>query len=161
MSDVQLRRATDADAEAAADVFIDSFRAALPTVRRAHSDPDIRRYVSEVLVPQTECWVAVDDRDRVVAMMALKPGWVEQLYVAPDRLGQGIGRRLIDLAKKRSDGELQLWTFQVNARARRFYERNGFVASEMTDGSANEEREPDIRFVWRRAGAPGAAAHHQ
>jgi hypothetical protein len=102
MSDVELRRATDADAEAVADVFIDSFRAALPTVRRAHDDADVRRYVRDVLVAQTECWVAVDGSGRVVAMMSLKPGWVEQLYVAPDRLGDGIGRRVIGLAKERS-----------------------------------------------------------
>jgi GNAT superfamily N-acetyltransferase len=160
MSDVELRRATHADAEAVADVFLDSFRAALPTVKRAHDDADVRRYVRDVLIPRTECWVAVDDRGRVVAMMSLKPGWVEQLYVAPEHLGEGIGRRLLDLAKERSMGELQLWTFQVNDRARRFYERNGFVAAELTDGSGNEEREPDVRFVWPRAGG-GAAEHHE
>jgi GNAT superfamily N-acetyltransferase len=83
-------------------------------------------------------------------MMALKPGWVDQLYVAPDRLGEGIGRRLLELAKSRADADgLQLWTFQVNDRARRFYERNGFIEAELTDGSGNEEREPDVRYVWR------------
>lgn len=161
MSDVELRRATDADAEAVADVFIDSYRAALPTVKRAHDDADVRRYVREVLIAQTDCWVAVDSRGRLVAMMSLKPGWVEQLYVAPDHLGEGIGLRLIELAKARSAGELQLWTFQVNHRARRFYKRNGFIAAELTDGSANEEHEPDIRFVWRRARVDGAATHHE
>ena len=161
MTDVEVRRATGADADAVADVFIESFRATLPTVRRAHEDADVRRYVRDILVPQTECWVAVDRRGRVVAMMSLKPGWVAQLYVAPDLLGKGIGRQLLDLAKQRAPDELQLWTFQVNGRARRFYERNGFVAAEMTDGSANEEREPDVRFVWRRPDADGAPMHHE
>jgi GNAT superfamily N-acetyltransferase len=83
-------------------------------------------------------------------MMSLKPGWVDQLYVAPDRLGEGIGRRLLELAQSRAGADgLQLWTFQVNERARRFYERNGFELAEMTDGSGNEEREPDVRYVWR------------
>jgi hypothetical protein len=31
----------------------------------------------------------------------------------------------------------------------------------MTDGSANEEREPDIRFVWRRSDEYGAEMHHE
>ena len=44
---------------------------------------------------------------------------------------------------------LELWTFQINATAQRFYERHGFVAVDRTDGSANEEREPDIRYRWR------------
>ncbi len=47
---------------------------------------------------------------------------------------------------------LELWTFQVNARARRFYERHGFVEVDRTDGGHNEERQPDVRYAWR----PGA-----
>ena len=46
------------------------------------------------------------------------------------------------------DTGLQLWTFQVNEAARRFYERQGFVAAESTDGSGNEERSPDVRYTW-------------
>jgi hypothetical protein len=42
-----------------------------------------------------------------------------------------------------------LWTFQVNGPARRFYERHGFIAVERTDGHGNEEREPDIGYIWR------------
>jgi hypothetical protein len=38
--------------------------------------------------------------------------------------------------------------FQRNARARRFYERAGFVLAELTDGAGTEEREPDARYVW-------------
>jgi hypothetical protein len=34
----------------------------------------------------------------------------------------------------------------ANAGARRFYERHGFSAIEFTDGSANEERCPDVLF---------------
>ena len=145
---VELRRATDADADAVAEVWLTSFKQALPTVRRAHDDDDVRRHAREHWVARTECWVAVDGL-HVVAMMSLTPGWVDQLYVAPSSQGQRIGRELLDLAKERSGGELQLWTFQINARARRFYERNGFTAVEMTDGAGNEEREPDVRYVWR------------
>jgi putative acetyltransferase len=88
-------------------------------------------------------------------MLSLRPGWVDQLYVAPGHQGRGIGRRLLDLAKERSEGGLELWTFQVNDRARRFYERNGFAAVELTDGSGNEEREPDVRYRWpERTGQP-------
>ena len=143
-----VRRATPADAAAVADVYLSSFRAALPTVRLAHSDDEVRGWVNEWVVPRTETWVAVDGDD-VVAMLSLEPGWVNQLYVAPHRIGEGIGRRLLELAKQRAEGPLDLWTFQVNERARRFYERNGFAAVETTDGAGNEEREPDIRYRWQ------------
>ncbi len=144
-----LRQATAEDVNAVADVYLASFRAALPNVRLAHDDADVQRFVRDELVAHRETWVAEDD-GRIVAMMVLTPGWIDQLYVAPDRLGEGIGRSLLDLAKERAAGDLQLWTFQVNQRARRFYERNGFAAVEFTDGADNEEHEPDIRYLWRR-----------
>lgn len=144
---VHVRRARQDDAEAVAAVWLDSFRAGLPSVRLAHSDEAVRRWIAAVVIPGTECWVAVV-ADRVVGMMALSPGSIDQLYVAPDRFAEGIGRRLVELAKTRSDGPIELWTFQVNQRARRFYERNGFVAVELTDGARNEEQEPDIRYRW-------------
>ena len=53
---------------------------------------------------------------------------------------------------------LQLWTFQVNDRARRFYERNGFTIAEMTDGAGNQEREPDIRYSGTLAAADAQEA---
>ena len=56
---------------------------------------------------------------------------------------------MVALAKENSPEGLELWTFQVNAPAQRFYERHGFVESFRTDGSENEEREPDIRYAWK------------
>jgi hypothetical protein len=46
---------------------------------------------------------------------------------------------------------LNLWTFQRNLRARRFYEVNGFVAVRETDGAGSEEKEPDVLYRWARA----------
>lgn len=152
---IRLRSAEPADASVVADVYLASFAAALPKVRHGHSDDEIRRYIRSVIERGDECWVAVDGDD-IVAMMFLKPGWIDQLYVAPGRLGEGIGQRLVALAKQRCDGELQLWTFQANERARRFYERNGFRQVELTGGSRNEEREPDVRYVWRAEDAANA-----
>lgn len=146
---IAIRRATDADADSVADVYLASFRHALPAVRLAHTDEEVRSHAREHWVAQTECWVADEGDGRIVAMMSLTPGWIDQLYVAPDRQGEGIGTALLELAKHGAgEGGLQLWTFQVNERARRFYESNGFVEVERTDGSANEEHEPDIRYRW-------------
>lgn len=127
-------------------MFLDSFHATYD-FPLAHTDDEVRGWIRERVIPGMETWVAVDG-DRVVGMMVVAPGMLEQLYVAPDRLGSGIGRELVDLAKERSTGGLSLWTFQVNDRARRFYERNGFVAVELTDGSGNQERQPDVRYEW-------------
>lgn len=86
--------------------------------------------------------------------MSLRDGSVEQLYLEPGWTGRGIGSVLIGLAKERRPAGLELWTFQVNAGARRFYERHGFRVAEITDGSANEERQPDVRYVWPGGNGP-------
>lgn len=152
---VILRRAAPADAEAAAGVWLRSFAAALPTVVRPRSDDEVRWYFREVLVPHTETWVAEPPGGGpVVGVMVLDDGELAQLYLDPDWRGRGLGDRFLALAKERCPHGLSLWTFQVNKPAHRFYERHGFEAAERTDGSGNEEREPDVRYVWR----PGRAA---
>lgn len=153
-SAVTLRRAGPGDGAAVAEIYLRSFDAALPTVRRAHDDEAVRAFFREVVVVHHETWVA-DEAGAVVGMMVLDEGRIEQLYLDPARRGHGIGDRFVQLAKERLSQGLELWTFQVNSPAHRFYERHGFVAAERTDGSENEEREPDIRYVWRGDAAAG------
>jgi GNAT superfamily N-acetyltransferase len=105
-----------------------------------------------VVLPECEVWVAEADTGDVVAVLALRDNWVDQLYVAPQWTDAGIGSRLIGLAQERRPAGLQLWTFQTNVRARRFYVRHGFVEVETTDGACNEEGVPDVRMEW--AGSP-------
>lgn len=146
--DVRVRRATPADGDAIADVWLASWRATFD-FPPGHPDEAVRRWLTESLVPASETWVAETTDGRVVAMMALSDTMVEQLYVAPDWFGRGVGRRLLELAKERRPAGLDLACFAVNARARRFYERQGFEAVAFGDGSGNEEGQPDIRYRWR------------
>jgi GNAT superfamily N-acetyltransferase len=145
---VVIRRAVPADARAAADVYLRSFTAALPTVVRPHTDDEVREYIRDVVVPLQETWVAEASGTGVVGLMVLHEESLSQLYLDPGWRGRGIGDRFVALAKERSPQGLTLWTFQVNKPAHRFYERHGFTAVEFTDGSGNEEREPDVRYVW-------------
>jgi GNAT superfamily N-acetyltransferase len=114
----------------------------------AHADDDVRQWMRGVL-EEHEAWLACADDGAPVGLMVLEGDWVGQLYVDPAWTGQGLGTRFLDLAKQRRPRGLQLWTFQSNVRAQRFYERNGFTVQERTDGSGNEERAPDLRYVWR------------
>ncbi|WP_246799730.1 N-acetyltransferase [Bradyrhizobium sp. CCBAU 51753] len=88
--------------------------------------------------------------EAMCGVIAFHDDWIEQLYVLPAAQGRGVGSALLQIAQQGSD-RLQLWTFQRNAQARRFYEARGFVLVEETDGSRNEEREPDARYVWTRS----------
>ncbi|MFI5859353.1 GNAT family N-acetyltransferase [Streptomyces parvulus] len=146
--DVLLRRAHADDAHAAAEVWLHSYAVALPTVRCAHDDGDVRDWFARVLVPQYETWVAVAGND-VVGLLVLKGEELKQLYLAPEWRGRGLGDRFVALAKQQQPDGLSLWTFQVNGPARRFYQRHGFIEAERTDGQRNDEREPDVRYVWK------------
>ncbi len=144
-----LRRARLQDAKAVADVLIRSRRAAAGLIPAAvHSDAEIAQWVEATVIPQREVWVTVDAKDHVLAVMVLDQGWIDQLYVDPAWAGRGLGSRLVEMAKARSPAGLQLWTFVSNVAAQRFYERHGFLVAETTDGSGNEEKQPDMRLVW-------------
>ena len=146
-----LRRATPADAGVVAAIGTASRHAAMPSVRWAHTAEEDRWWVANILLPQDEVWVA-EAAGVVLGFLALhhdaEGDWVSQLYLAPGHWRQGTGTALLDQAKALRPGGLRLWCFQVNARGRAFYERHGFRVARMTDGAGNEEREPDILYVW-------------
>jgi ribosomal protein S18 acetylase RimI-like enzyme len=147
MKDCAIRSARSDDAEAIADVHLDSRREAMPWLPVLHSrEEGIAYFAGHVLVHE-EVLVA-EVNELVVGFIALEGDHVDHLYIAPSFQGRGIGDKLMATAKELRPGGLTLWTFQRNARARRFYEARGFVASEFNDGSRNEEREPDVRYVW-------------
>ena len=75
--------------------------------------------------------------------------WIEQLYLLPAWVGQGIGTKLLDLARAELRPPIRLYTFQANERARCFYESRGFRAIAFGDGTGNEEKCPDVLYEWR------------
>ena len=144
-----LRPATGADAAAVAEIYLAARSAALPTIRWAHTDDEVRAWVAGQLVPAGG--VIVAERDGVVlGHIGIEDEWVDHLYLHPSAWRQAIGSRLIEHAKALRPSGLRLWCFQVNMRARAFYEHHGFVAAQFTDGADNEEREPDLLYVWRQ-----------
>lgn len=56
---------------------------------------------------------------------------------------------MIQLAKERYPNGLQLWTFESNIVARRFYDHHGFVETGRQEGNCNEEGAPAIRYQWK------------
>lgn len=152
MAPIDIRKLEPQDADAVASVLRASFDDRLPWLAGRYTPEQDRQFVREHLFPQCEVWGAFGPE--LVGVIALQPSWVDQLYVLPGRQGDGIGKALLEIAK-RGNSELSLWTFQRNATARRFYERNGFVVLDTTDGQRNEEREPDVLYQWK---ADGVAA---
>jgi GNAT superfamily N-acetyltransferase len=141
-----LRRATGDDADAIAEVFSASFRL-LSFLPKLHTVAEDRWFIANVILRDCEVIVA-EDNSGIVSFLALQGEEVRLLYTRPDRIGKGAGTQLIEAAKKSGVGALELWCFQANARARRFYAARGFFAIRFTDGEENEEKTPDIRYRW-------------
>lgn len=140
------------DAAAVADVYLRARHAGVPAIPpMAHTDDDVRRWFADVVLvdDRREVWVAETDERLLVGLLVLEDDdWVDQLYLDPEWTGRGIGSQLVEVAKRRRPDGLQLWTFASNRGAQRFYERHGFAVVERTGGSGNEERSPDVRYVW-------------
>jgi ribosomal protein S18 acetylase RimI-like enzyme len=149
-----IRAATPEDARAVAELFRRSFGtlAFLPTL---HTSAEDRAFFGRV-VAEHEVWVWEED-GRILGFAGLEGDVLGHLYVEPAAHGRGIGGALLAHAKERRPDGLELWVFQQNHGARRFYERHGFRLVRETDGSANEERTPDALYAWRpRAASAGA-----
>jgi putative acetyltransferase len=145
-----LRPLTLEEMDSAALVHRASFDERLPWLSGLYTPDEDRRYYREHVYATCTVWGAFE-AGLLVGLIAFRAGWIEQLYVLPSAQGRGIGTALLDAAKLH-EKELCLWTFQRNAGARRFYERRGFVEMTRTDGSRNEEREPDLLCRWVREG---------
>jgi GNAT superfamily N-acetyltransferase len=149
LSAMPVRQAVPEDADAIADVFL-AARAGMTYLPRLHSDDDVRRYFGEIVLPQGEVWVSLDDGE-VVGFAALTGNVLGHLYVHPKAQSHGVGRELLEVAKGRRADGFELWVFQQNEGARRFYERHGCRLVRLTDGADNEERMPDALYEWRPA----------
>ncbi|MBB3646964.1 GNAT superfamily N-acetyltransferase [Rhizobium sp. BK619] len=134
--------------QAAAEIRREALWQRLPWLPKLHTPGEEEQYWRMHLLPNCRILGAAMG-NRLVGVIAYGDDWIEQLYVLPDFQGTGIGSLLLGCAKEEMD-EISLWTFQRNIGARAFYERHGFSAEEETDGADNEEKEPDIRYHWRR-----------
>lgn len=147
-----MRAAQPADGPRIAELIRDAKADAMPWLREGHSRADYAAWVGSVLLSEHRVVVAVE-LDRVVGVVASRPGWIDQLFVGTGNQGTGIGSALLADALLGQTGPVQLWVFARNVPARRFYERHGFLAVRQTDGLRNEEGEPDVLYRRPRTGA--------
>ena len=170
-----IRLARPEDASAIAEIHVASWRAVYPgIVPQAILDGlSVERRTSfwtRVLAERGErrTWVA-SRGNRLIGFAGTEPADEEGLdgrpaelrtvYLVPDAIGTGVGRRLfsraIDDLVERRYSPLIVWVFTANSRARRFYEAAGWQpdgAAKMIDFGGTEVEE--IRY---RMDPPAAA----
>ncbi|MEQ9316168.1 MAG: GNAT family N-acetyltransferase [Henriciella sp.] len=122
---------------------------AMPWLAVRHSKRQDIDYFTHTVLAEQAVLIAEDAGERA-GFAAVGGPWLNHLYVAPRHWRSGIGTALLKKVQANHD-QLELWTFQQNEGARRFYARHGFREVEYSDGHRNEEHEPDVRMVWQRA----------
>lgn len=121
-----------------------------PVTEQALADARVR--IRHELANGWSLYVA-DDNGRIAAMLAFRQrdSYLDQLFVAPEYHGHGIGRMLLDFTRQNLPDEIWLRCASLNEKAWRWYEREGFLFEK-------EEMHPQsglmMRYYrWKRKGS--------
>ena len=126
-----VRPAVRADAEAMARMHWLSANTAY-----GRTDPLERRLVAAARIfdeDGTRAFLAEDDDGNVIGVLTVGDDELYAIYVHPDHWGADVGQALLDRAETelaKTCAAASLTCMVENARARRFYERNGWRLGE-------------------------------
>ena len=148
-SSFTLRRYTAADEAAAIELWRRTWQLAYPQINFNDRVDWWRQRWRDELVPAATITVAEAD-GKMLGFVTVDPRTfdIDQTVVAPEAWGLGVAAALIAEAKRISPAGLDLHVNKDNARAIRFYEKQGFVIS----GEALNWRSgaPVHKMSWRQ-----------
>jgi putative acetyltransferase len=149
ITEFTLRPYQSPDEDAAIALWLKTWQATYPQFDfAARLDWWRARWRSE-LMAAAKIMIAQDDAAAMIGFVTVDPAsrYLDQLVVAPEFWGAGVGNALIADAKRLSPAGLELDVNTDNTRAIGFYERNGFV---ITGGGTNAfSGRPVHRMSWR------------
>jgi putative acetyltransferase len=133
---MEIRRAAPADRDALLDIWLCSVRATHTFL----SEKDIEEFlpiVRDVALVELELWVLESDSGEPMGFLGMAGSKMEALFLAPEFLRRGGGRRLVEHARRLNPGGLTVDVNEQNPDAVRFYEACGFVVERRseTDGA--------------------------
>ena len=114
-----IRPARDLDA-GALGAILSEFVEVNDWMPRLHSRAEDISFAAKLIAGHS---VFVLEVDRPLGFIALHQNSIDALYIRNDHHGQGYGSALIQYAQS-IRGDLELWTFQQNTPARRFYAKH-------------------------------------
>jgi putative acetyltransferase len=126
----ELRRYTSTDEDAAIELWRRSWQHHYPHLDFMARLPWWRERWRNELVPTATIAIAECD-DRLIGFVTVDPktGYLDQIVVAPEAWGSDVAAALMAEAKRLSPGGIELAVNADNARAIRFYEKQGFAVS--------------------------------
>jgi putative acetyltransferase len=135
------------DEDAAIALWQRTWQQAYPSIDFAARVTWWRERWRNELVPHAAIIVA-EQAGTMIGFVTIDPkGYLDQLVVAADHWGSGLGNTLVDEAKRLSPDGITLLVNTDNHRAIRFYERNGFVDA---GGDVNPTSgKPVLRMTWK------------
>ena len=146
-ADFTLRPYRAEDEDAAIELWRLTWQQAYPAIDFTARVRWWRERWRNALVPNAAIIVA-EHADALIGFVTIDgSGYLDQLVVGPDHWGSKLATALVDEAKRLSPNGVTLLVNKDNARAIRFYERNGF-------GHAGEDVNPTsgrpvLRMTWR------------
>jgi putative acetyltransferase len=143
-----IRPYTPADEEAAIELWQRTWQRHYPHIDFGKRVDWWRTRWRSELVPTATISVAEADGGMVgFVTVDPKSGYLDQIVVAPEAWGSGVATMLMNEARRISPGGLELKVNADNARAIRFYEKQGFVDVGET---VNETSGAPVRMMrWR------------
>ena len=142
-----LRPYRDDDEDAAIALWCEAWLKTYPEIDFAARVPWWRERWREELVPKAAIIVAEEIGQLVGFVTIDANAYLDQLVVAPSHWGTKLADALVDEAKRLSPDTITLLVNDDNARAIRFYERNGFVHAGR-DVNPTSGR-PVLKMVWK------------
>ena len=142
-----LRPYQASDEDAAIALWQHTWQRAYPAIDFAERVPWWRARWRNELVPNAAIVVAERAGETIGFVTIDGKGYLDQLVVAPEHWGSPLATMLVDEAKRLSPDRVTLLVNADNARAIRFYARNGFVhAGEDVNPTSGR---PVLRMVWQ------------
>jgi putative acetyltransferase len=126
---LRLRVRADADCASLADVWVASWREAMPDIDFAARRPWFLGHLRALEADGAITICAFDGLDRLLGFVTVDPAtaYLDQLAIAPGAKGTGVAKLLLDEARRLSPNGLVVDVNQDNARALAFYAREGFA----------------------------------
>ncbi|HEV7599172.1 MAG TPA: GNAT family N-acetyltransferase [Bradyrhizobium sp.] len=135
------------DEDAAIRLWQQTWQQAYPSIDFVARVNWWRERWNKELVPNANIVVA-EQTDALIGFVTIDAkGYLDQLVVGPEQWGSNLGNALLDEAKRLSPDGITLKVNTDNARAIRFYRRNGFADA---GGDVNPTSgKPVLRMAWK------------